>query len=179
MFGVSSGKFLGFIVSQQGIEANPEKVKAILDITSPRSVKEVQRLTRRIATLNRFVSRAIDKCLPFFKTLKQDFQWTDKCEAAFQALKDYLSKPSLPSLFVEGKDLFLYLAISQTAVSSALIREELQIQRPIYYTSQAFQGTEARYPRIEKLVFTLIIASRKLCPYFQVHTILVMTDQPL
>ena len=73
MFGVSSGKFLGFIVSQQGIEANPEKVKAILDMTSPRSVKEVQRLTRRIATLNRFVSRAIDKCLPFFKTLKQAF----------------------------------------------------------------------------------------------------------
>ena len=164
MFGVSSGKFLGFIVSQQGIEANPEKVKAILDMTSPRSVKEVQRLTRRIATLNRFVSRAIDKCLPFFKTLKQDFHWTDECEAAFQALKDYLSKPPLLSLFVEGKDLFLYLAVSQTAVSSVLIREELQIQRPIYYTSQAFQGTEARYPRIEKLVFTLIIASRKLRP---------------
>ena len=179
VFGVSSSKFLGFMVSQQGIEANPEKVKAILDITSPRSVKEVQRLTRRIATLNRFVSRAIDKCLPFFKTLKQDFQWTDECEAAFQALKDYLSKPPLPSLFVEGKDLFPYLAISQTAVSSALIREELQIQRPIYYMSQAFQGTEARYPRIEKLVFTLIIASRKLRPYFQAHTILVMTDQPL
>ena len=148
-------------------------------MTSPRSVKEVQRLTRRIATLNRFVSRAIDKCLPFFKTLKQDFHWTDKCEAAFQALKDYLSKPPLLSLFVEGKDLFLYLAVSQTAVSSVLIREELQIQRPIYYTSQAFQGTEARYPRIEKLVFTLIIASRKLRPYFQAHTILVMTDQPL
>ena len=164
MFGVSSGKFLGFIVSQQGIEANPEKVKAILDMTSPRSVKEVQRLTRRIATLNRFVSRAIDKCLPFFKTLKQDFHWTDECEAAFQALKDYLSKPPLLSLFVKGKDLFLYLAVSQTAVSSVLIREELQIQRPIYYTSQAFQGTEARYPRIEKLVFTLIIASRKLRP---------------
>ena len=133
-------------------------------MTSPRSVKEVQRLTRRIATLNRFVSRAIDKCLPFFKTLKQDFHWTDECEAAFQALKDYLSKPPLLSLFVEGKDLFLYLAVSQTAVSSVLIREELQIQRPIYYTSQAFQGTEARYPRIEKLVFTLIIASRKLRP---------------
>ena len=73
MFGVSSGKFLGFIVSQQGIEANPEKVKAILDMTSPRSVKEVQRPIRCIAALNRFVSRATDKCLPFFKTLKQAF----------------------------------------------------------------------------------------------------------
>ena len=70
VFGVSSGKFLGFMVSQRGIEANPEKVKAILDMTSPRSVKQVQRLTGRIVALNRFVSRVIDKCLLFFKTLK-------------------------------------------------------------------------------------------------------------
>ena len=70
VFGVLSGKFLGFMVSQQGIEANPKKVKAILDMTSPRSVKEVQRLTGRIAALYRFVFKAIDKCLPFFKTLK-------------------------------------------------------------------------------------------------------------
>ena len=82
-FGVSSGKFLSFMVSQQGIEANPKKVKTILEMTSPRNVKEVQRLTGRVAALNRFVSRATDKCLPFFKTLKQAFTWTDECEATF------------------------------------------------------------------------------------------------
>ena len=71
------------------------------------------------------------------------------------------------------------MAISQKAVSSKLIREELKIQKPIYYTSQAFQDAEARYPRIEKLAFALIVALRKLCPYFQTHVILVMTDQPL
>jgi len=76
MFGVSSGKFLGFMVSQRGIEANPEKFMAILDMTSPRSVKEVQRLRGRVAALNRIVSRATDKCFPFFETLKQAFQWT-------------------------------------------------------------------------------------------------------
>ena len=86
VFGVASGKFLGFMVSQRGIEANPEKVRAIIDMTSPRTVKEVQKLTGRIAVLNRFVSRASDKCLPFFKTLKQAFAWTDECEAAFQEL---------------------------------------------------------------------------------------------
>ena len=64
VFGVLLGKFLGFMVSQRGIEANLEKVKAILDMTSPRSVKEVKKLTGRIAALNRFVSRATDKCLP-------------------------------------------------------------------------------------------------------------------
>ena len=129
--------------------------------------------------MNRFVSRAIYKCLLFFKTLKQALQWTDECEEPFQALKDYLSKPLLLSPSIEGEDLFLYLAVSQTAVSSTLIREELKIQKPIYYTSQAFQGAEARYPKIEKLTLALIVASRKLRPYFQAHTILVMMDQPL
>ena len=73
VFGVASGKFLGFMVSQRGIEANLEKVQAIINMASPRTVKEVQKLTGRIAALNRFVSRATDKCLPFFKTLKQAF----------------------------------------------------------------------------------------------------------
>ena len=73
VFGVASGKFLGFMVSQRGIEANSEKVQAIINTASLRTVKEVQKLTGRIATLNRFVSRATDKCLPFFKTLKQAF----------------------------------------------------------------------------------------------------------
>ena len=121
MFGVSSVKFLGIMVSHRCIEANPKKVKAILDMTSPRSVKKVQRLTGHIAALNKSVSRVKNKCLPFFKTLKQAFQWTDKCKAAFQALKDYLSKPLLLSPSIKGEDLFLYLAISQIAVSSALI----------------------------------------------------------
>ena len=71
VFRVSSGKFLGFMVLQRGIEANPKKVEAILDMTSPRSVKEIQRLTGLVVALNRFVSRTIDKCFPFFKTLKQ------------------------------------------------------------------------------------------------------------
>ena len=83
--GVSSGKFLGFMVSQRGIEVNPENVKVILDMVSPKTVKKVQRLTRRVAALNRFVSKATDKCFPFFKVLKQAFQWIDECEVASQS----------------------------------------------------------------------------------------------
>ena len=82
-FGVASGKFLKFMVSQKGIEANPKKVRVIFDMTSPKTVKEVQKLTGRIAALNRFVSKATDKCFPFFKTLKQAFAWTNECEKAF------------------------------------------------------------------------------------------------
>ena len=83
IFRVASGKFLGFMVSQRGIEENPEKMQVIINMASPKTVKEVQKFTGRIAALNRFISRAMDRCLPLFKTLKQAFAWTDKCEAAF------------------------------------------------------------------------------------------------
>ncbi|XP_065635254.1 uncharacterized protein LOC136069991 [Quercus suber] len=178
-FGVASGKFLGFMVSQRGIEANPKKVQAILNMASPKTIKEVQKLIGRIAALNRFVSRATDKCLPFFKTLKQAFEWTDECEVAFQELKRYLNNPPLLSPSKEGENLYLYLAVSSAAVSAALIREEDRKQLPVYYVSQAFQGAEFRYPKIEKITFALIVASRKLRQYFQTNPILVMTDQPI
>ena len=83
------------------------------------------------------------------------------------------------SLSVEGEDLFLYLAVSQIVISSALIHEDSKVQRPVYYTSQAFQGVEVKYPRIERMAFSLIFALRKFCPYFQAHTIMVMTNQPI
>ena len=82
-FGVASGKFLGFMVSHRGIEANQEKIKVILDMKPPQNVKEVQFLTRRVAALNRFVSKTTDKCLPFFRVLKRAFEWTDECQQAF------------------------------------------------------------------------------------------------
>ena len=179
VFGVASGKFLGFMVSQRGIEANPEKVQAIINMASPRIVKEVQKLTGRITALNRFVSKATDKCLPFFKTLKQAFTWTDECEEAFQDLKRYLSNPTFLSPSKEGENLYLYLAVSTTTVSAALIREEAKKQLPVYYVSQAFQWAESNYPQIEKIAFALIVISRKLRQYFQANPILVMMDQPI
>jgi len=178
-FGVVSRKFLGFMVFQRGIEANLEKVQAILDMTSSKTIKEVQKLTGRITALNRFISKATDKCLPIFKTIKQAFSWIDECEAAFQELKHYLSNPPLLSPSKEGENLYLYLAVSAMAVSAALIREKDKKQLPVYYVNQAFQGIEAKYPRIEKIAFVLIIASHKLRPYFQANPILVMTDQPI
>ena len=78
-FGVTVGKFLGFMLSQRGIEANLDKIWAIMEMAPPRNVKEVQSLNRKIVALNRFVSRAIDKCLPFFRMLKRSFEWTAEC----------------------------------------------------------------------------------------------------
>ena len=94
-FGVSTEKFLGFIVNNRGIEENPDKIKVVLDMPPPSNIKEVQRLTRRIASLSRFVSKASDKCQPFFQVLKKAFQWDTHCEEAFLALKTYLSSPPI------------------------------------------------------------------------------------
>ena len=79
VFGVTAGKFMGFMVSQRGIEVNLEKIQAIMELALLRTVKEVQNLNGKIAALNRFVSRATDKCLPFFRVLKKSFEWTDEC----------------------------------------------------------------------------------------------------
>ena len=131
------------MVSQRGIEANPDKIRAILDMNPPQNVKEVQSLTGRVATLNRFVSKAIDKCLPFFIILRKAFKWTDDCQRAFEDLKAYLTSTPLLSPSVLGEELYLYLVVTPHTVSSALIKEEGRVQKPIYYTSRALRGAEA------------------------------------
>ena len=179
VFGVTAGKFLGFMVSQRGIEVNPEKVRAILELEPPRTVKVVQSLNGKVTALNRFVSKATDKCLPFFRILRKSFEWTDKCLKAFEDLKKYLSSPPLLSPSRLGEELYLYIAVSQATVSVALVKEEEGSQGPVYFISRAFRGVEERYPRMEKLDFALVTAARKLKPYFQAHTIIVLMDQPL
>ena len=124
VFAITSGKFLGFMVSQRGIESNPEKVKVIIEVKSPKTVKEVHSLIGKVAALNKFISKAIDKCMPFFKVLKKAFYWNDECEEALAKLKEYLAKLPLLSPSVMGEKLFLHLAVSNIAVSSALIKEE-------------------------------------------------------
>ena len=101
----------------------------------PRNIKEVQPFTGRVAALNRFVSKATDKCLPFFKVLKKAFEWMNECQKAFQDLKACLAIAPLLSPSVLGEELYLYLVVSLHAVSSALIREEGEIQKLVYYTS--------------------------------------------
>ena len=123
------------MLSQRGIEVNPDKIRAIIEMTSPRNVKEVRSLNGKVVVLNRFVSRARDKCLSFFHTLKKSFEWTAEYQQAFKDLKAYLSSSPLLSPSKPGEELFLYLVVSSVAVSTALVREEERIQKPIYYTS--------------------------------------------
>ena len=178
-FGVSAGKFLGFIVNNRGIKANPDKIKAVLDMPPPLSIKEVQRLIGRITALSRFVSRARYKFQPFFQVLKKAFPWDANCEEAFLALKTYLSSPPILVSPSEGELLTLYLAVSDFSTSFVLVRDRDRVQYPVYYCSRALRGEEERYPRMEKLILVIVTTARKLRPYFQAHTIEVPTEYPM
>ena len=179
VFRVMIEKFLGFMVSQRGVEVNPDKIQAIMELALPKTVKEVQGLNSKVAALNRFVSRATDKCLSFFHTLKKSFEWTTECQQAFEDLKAYLSSLPLLSPSKPGEGLFLYLIVSLATISAALVREGNEVQKPIYFTSRAFQEAEERYPSMEKLAFTLVTIARKLKPYFQAHTVIILIDKPI
>ena len=131
-FGVTTGKFLGFVVSQRDIEINPNKIRAIMEMTPSTSIKEVQSLNGKVAALNKFVLKATNKCLPVFRTMKKSFEWTTECQQVFEDLKAYLSSPPLLSPSKPGEELFLYLAVSPTVVSAALVREEDRVQKAVY-----------------------------------------------
>lgn len=143
-FGITSGEFLGYIVTQRGIEANSKQITAILDLPSPKHTREVQRLTRRIAALNRFISRSTNKCIPFYEILRGNkrFVWDEKCEQAFNQLKHYLTTPPVLSKPEVGDTLSLSIAVTSSVVSSVLIREDRGKQKPIFYTSKRMTEPE-------------------------------------
>ena len=130
-------QLLGYLVTETGIEANPKQIAALIDTLPPRSIREVHRLTGKIAALNCFISRSTDRCLPFYKLLKgnKKFEWNTECDSTLKELKTYISKPPIFSQPIIGETLLLYVATSEHAVSGFLIREESGEQRPICYIS--------------------------------------------
>ncbi|XP_012835110.1 PREDICTED: uncharacterized protein LOC105955856 [Erythranthe guttata] len=180
-FGVKGGKFLGYMISQRGIEANPAKIDALINMAPPKSIKNVQQLNGCLAALNRFISRSADKGLPFFRVLREgkNFKWTEECQKAFEELKQYLASPPLLTKPREGDELLLYLATTSEAISAVLVLEGERGHQPIYYVSRALRGAEQRYSNIERLALALITAARKLRPYFQSHQVVVLTNFPL
>ncbi|PKA62943.1 RNA-directed DNA polymerase like [Apostasia shenzhenica] len=180
-FSAALGKFLGYLVSVRGIEANSDKISAILSMPSPKTAKEIQKLAGRINSLGRFISKAGNRCSPFFRCLRNNKkgQWDSECEAAFTELKKYLTSTPILIAPKEGTVLSLYLGVSDTAVSAVLLDGEKGGQHPIFYTSHILLDTESRYPTLEKLALALLTTTRKLRPYFQSHTIQVVTNQPL
>ena len=169
------------MVTHRGIEVNPDQIKAINKLQPPRNPKEVQKLTRIPTVLNRFISRSVDRCRPFFLLLHKwkGFEWTKKCAVAFQQLKEYLSQPPIMSSPMVDEVLFAYLAVAFYAISFVLIRVDSGIQRPVYYVSKSLNEAEVRYLPLEKAILAVVHATTKLPHYFQAHIVVVLTQLPL
>nr|CAN63790.1 hypothetical protein VITISV_003629 [Vitis vinifera] len=167
-FGVSAGKFLRFMVSQRGIEVSPDQVKA--------------RLTSKLVALGCFIAHFIDELRPFFLAIRKvrASGWTDSCQSAFEKIKHCLMQPPILSSPLPEEKLYMYLAISKWAISVVLFRcPSPKEQKPIYYVSRALADVETRYSKMELTTLALRSAAQKLRPYFQVHPVVVLTDQPL
>ncbi|CAJ2646924.1 unnamed protein product [Trifolium pratense] len=180
-FRVRAGKFLGFYLTERGIEANPDKCRAFTELQTPSNKKSIQTLNGMLTSLSRFVAKSAQHALPLFKLLRKEavFEWTDECEQALQHLKKALSEPSVLSRPDVEEVLYIYLSVASEAVSAALVRETTEGQKPVYFTSKALQGPELRYTQIEKVALALINAARRLRHYFLPHTIVVRTDKPI
>ncbi|GJY96175.1 reverse transcriptase domain-containing protein [Tanacetum coccineum] len=183
-FGATEGMFLGYLIEPDGIKPCPEKTKAVIQLPSPRTMKEVQSLNGKLAGLNRFLSKSADKSLPLFKTLKRctkkgDFRWTTEAEEAFTLLKQHIA--ALPTLVAPrpGEELIIYLSATHGAISAVLLTDRDSVQTPVYFVSKALKETEINYSAMEKLVLALVFAAKRLRRYFQAHPIVVITDQPI
>ncbi|GJU55218.1 reverse transcriptase domain-containing protein [Tanacetum coccineum] len=153
-FEAVEGMFLGYMISLKGIKPCLDKTDVVLQLPSPRTIKEVQSLNGKLASLNRFLSKSAKKSLPLFKTLKKcikksDFHWTPDAEQAFKQLKQHLSELPLLVAPKPKKELIVYLSASHRAISAVLMTERGTVQTPVYFR------------------------------FFQAHLIAVITDQPI
>ena len=134
-----------------------------------------------IAALNRFISRSVDRCRPFFQLLNKwkGFEWIEECVLAFQQLKEYLSRPPIMSRPKIDEVLFAYITVASNAVSLVLVRVDSGVQRLVYYVSKSLHEAEVRYLPLEKAILAVVHATCKLPYYFQSHTVVVLTQLPL
>jgi len=122
-FDVEGGKFLGFMLTYRGIEANPEKCWTITEMWSPQNIKEVQQLIGRLTALSRFVTRLAGRKRPMVLLLRKiaKFSWDEKCEEIFQHLKDFLSSSAVIQKPRPDQLIVVYLSVSEEAVSATLV----------------------------------------------------------
>jgi hypothetical protein len=177
----------GFIISHRGIKANPKKISAITKMKAPTCIKDVQKLTGCMAAFNRFISKLGERGQPFFKLLKhqEKFVLAPEADQALAQLKDFLSKPPVLTAPRKKEQLLLYLATTTHVVNTTIVVERQEdehaypVQRPVYFVSEVLSESKALYQPVQKLLYAVLITSRKLRHYFQEYSISVVTDYPL
>ncbi|GKA90569.1 reverse transcriptase domain-containing protein, partial [Tanacetum coccineum] len=160
-FGMREGTFLGYKVNADGLRVCPDKVEAVLNLPSPKCLKDVQKLNGKLASLNRFLSKSAEKSLPFFKTLKKctkksDFQWTAEAEMTFKQMKKSIAELPMLTAPKEKEELIMYLAAT---------KEAIRFENQLHSNGKANTCSGS--------------ASKRLKRYFSAHTIIVITDQPI
>jgi hypothetical protein len=166
VFGVPRGMLLGFIVSERGIEDNPEKIAAITNMGPIKDLKGVQRVMGCLSALSRFISRLGERGLPLYRLLRKTerFTWTLEAEEALRNLKALLTSAPILVPPAAREALLIYIAATTQMVSAAIVverREEghaLLVQRPVYFISEVLFETKIRYPQIQKLLYAVILA---------------------
>jgi len=178
-FGVRFGKLLGFIVSQKGIEVDPDKVRAILEMPHPCMEKEIRGFLGRLNYFVRFISQLTSTCEPIFKLLRknQTKEWNEDCQVAFEKIKQYLQEPPILRPPVPGRPLILYLTVLDGSMGCVLGQhdETGKKEYAIYYLSKRFTDCEQRYSILEWTCCALVWAAHRLRQYMLSHTTLLIS----
>ncbi|KAI5397438.1 hypothetical protein KIW84_063305 [Lathyrus oleraceus] len=173
-FGVRSGKLLGFIVSEKGIEIDPAKVKVIQEMPAPKTKKQVKGFLGRLNYISRFISHMTATCAPIFKLLRKDqsCDWTEDCQKAFDSIKEYMLEPPILSPHVEGRPLIMYLNVLEDSMGCVLGHQDETRKKEfaIYYLSKKFTDYETQYSMLEKTCCALAWAAKRLRQYMLNNT---------
>ncbi|RDY14358.1 hypothetical protein CR513_00581, partial [Mucuna pruriens] len=179
VFGVSEGKVLGFIVNKQGIQVDPDKVKAIREMPVPETESEIRGFLGRLNYIARFISRLTATCAPIFKLLRknQEKEWNPDCQKAFEEVKRYLENPPVLVPAIPGKPLILYLTVLEESMGSVLGQQDEtgRKEQAIYYLSKKFTECEQRYSALERTCCALVWATKRLRQYMLAHTTWLVT----
>ena len=178
-FGVCTGNFLGFLVHQRGIEVDQNKVKVIALANAPQNKKKLQKFLGQVNYLRRFFSNLAGKTKEFSDLVKlkdmEDFRWEERHKAAFDKIKEYLSKPLVLMSPIQGRPLKLYLLAINESIGCLLAQNNYKgHEQAAYYLSRILNTIETRYTPIEKLWLDLYFACTKLRHYLiksQVHVV--------
>ncbi|XP_030940238.1 uncharacterized protein LOC115965196 [Quercus lobata] len=173
-FGVTSGKFLGFIVRHRGIEIDQSKIEAIQKMPEPKNLRELRGLQGKLAYIRRFISNLASRCQPFNRLMKKDvhFEWDEACSNAFACIKRHLLIPPVLGAPIPGKPLVLYIAAQERSLGALMAQENKEgKERALYYLSRTLYGAELNYSPIEKICLALFFAIDKLEHYMQAYMV--------